>query len=232
MTIKKIILTALISLFFTSQIQAAPYWAQKPIQCASPKEVFDRLINNKCFTPIEDWKSHDPNQQALLKNKINVYPNPASSVINLSLKLTAKDIAIYKASDVYYSKKTNLGKTFRNFHNFVKSQYIYNYCSITEDKKMDVLDIGIGQGGDLLKYFHSRVRSITGIDVDADGLFSAGSESAIGRLMQSKKVYPNFPPTDLIHASFGINLMKPELQYNGLPNMTEQNKKLISKINS
>lgn len=30
------------------------------------KEVFDRLINNKCFTPIEDWKSHDPNQQALL----------------------------------------------------------------------------------------------------------------------------------------------------------------------
>ena len=43
MTTKKIILTALISLFFTSQIQAAPYWAQKPIQCASPKEVFDRL---------------------------------------------------------------------------------------------------------------------------------------------------------------------------------------------
>ena len=30
------------------------------------KEVSDRLINNKCFTPIEDWKSHDPNQQALL----------------------------------------------------------------------------------------------------------------------------------------------------------------------
>jgi hypothetical protein len=150
----------------------------------------------------------------------------------LRAKLTAKDIAIYKASDVYYSKKTNLGKTFRNFHNFVKSQYIYNYCSMTEDKKMDVLDIGIGQGGDLLKYFHSRVKSITGIDVDADGLFSAGSESAIGRLMQSKKVYPNFPPTDLVHASFGINLMKPELQYNGLPNMTEQNKKLISKINS
>jgi len=30
------------------------------------KEVFDRLINNKCFTPIEDWRSHDPNQQALL----------------------------------------------------------------------------------------------------------------------------------------------------------------------
>ena len=43
MITKKIILTALTSLFFTSQIQAAPYWVQKPIQCASPKEVFDRL---------------------------------------------------------------------------------------------------------------------------------------------------------------------------------------------
>jgi hypothetical protein len=29
------------------------------------KEVFDRIINNKCFTPIEDWRVHDPNQTAL-----------------------------------------------------------------------------------------------------------------------------------------------------------------------
>lgn len=150
----------------------------------------------------------------------------------LRSKLTAKDIAIYRASDVYYSKKTNLGKAFRNFHNFVKSQYIYNYCAVSQDRKLDIMDIGIGQGGDLNKYFHTRVKSITGIDVDAEGLFSAGSESAIGRLMHSKKVYPNFPPTDLVHASFGINLMKPELQYSGLPNMTENNKKSITKINS
>ena len=50
--------------------------------------------------------------------------------------------------------------------------------------------------------------------------------------MNLKKTVPNFPPTDLVHASFGINLMKPDLQYSGLPNMTEQNKKTISKINS
>lgn len=150
----------------------------------------------------------------------------------LRSKLSAKDIAIFRASDVYYTKKTNLGKTFRAFHNFVKSQYIYNYCSITQDNKLDVLDIGIGQGGDLSKYYHCRVKSITGLDVDAEGLFSAGSESAIGRLMNLKKTTPNFPPTDLVHASFGINLMKPELQFSGLPNMTEQNKKVISKINN
>jgi len=164
-----------------------------------------------------------------LLGDVNTYND---HVTMLRSKLTAKDIAIYRASDVYYSKKTNLGKTFRAFHNFVKSQYIYNYCSVTQDKKLDVFDIGIGQGGEFSKYFHARVKSITGIDADAEGLFSSGSESAIGRLMNLKKTTPNFPPTDLVHASFGISLMDPEQQYTGLLNMTEQNKKLINKINS
>lgn len=29
------------------------------------KEYFDRVIDNKTFTPLEDWKMHDPNQKAL-----------------------------------------------------------------------------------------------------------------------------------------------------------------------
>jgi len=29
------------------------------------QEVFDKLINSKCFAPIEDWQLHDPNQLAL-----------------------------------------------------------------------------------------------------------------------------------------------------------------------
>ena len=29
------------------------------------KEYFDRVINNKCFTALEDWREHDPNQTAL-----------------------------------------------------------------------------------------------------------------------------------------------------------------------
>jgi hypothetical protein len=40
-------------------------------------------------------KSTGINQQALVKNKINVYPNPASSVINLSLKLAADQKSTY-----------------------------------------------------------------------------------------------------------------------------------------
>jgi hypothetical protein len=148
----------------------------------------------------------------------------------LRSKLTAKDIAIYRATDAYYMKKTNIGKAQRNFHNFVKSQYLYNYCSMIQDRKLDVFDIGFGRGGDLNKYFLCKVKSITGIDEDSDGLFSAGSDSAIGRLMHAKKTLPHFPPTDLIHANFGIPLFNIEQQANVLGNMAENSKRLLKKI--
>jgi hypothetical protein len=47
------------------------------------------------FWLFYNHKSTGVNQQALLKNKINVYPNPASSVINLSLKLAANQKSTY-----------------------------------------------------------------------------------------------------------------------------------------
>jgi SAM-dependent methyltransferase len=74
------------------------------------------------------------------------------------------------------------------------------------------------------------VKSITGIDEDSDGLFSAGSDSAIGRLMHAKKTLPHFPPTDLIHANFGIPLFNVEQQANVLGNMAENSKRLLKKI--
>jgi len=47
------------------------------------------------FWLFYNHKSTGVNQQALVKNKINVYPNPASSVINLSLKLAANQKSTY-----------------------------------------------------------------------------------------------------------------------------------------
>jgi hypothetical protein len=47
------------------------------------------------FWLFYNHKSTGINQQALVKNKINVYPNPASSVINLSLKLAANQKSTY-----------------------------------------------------------------------------------------------------------------------------------------
>ncbi len=159
--------------------------------------------------------------------------DPATMVDHASIlrsKLTAKDIAIYRASDIYYMKKSNIDKTYRYFHNFIKSQYIYNYCSMTQDKKLDIIDIGFGRGGELGKYYHCRVKSITGLDVNADGLFSAGSDSAIGRLNNFRRTKPNFPPTDLVHASFSIPIDDIDQQQKALTNMTDNNKKLLNKV--
>jgi len=168
-------------------------------------------------------------------NDFKLLGNPDTFTEHVALlrsKLTAKDIAIYRATDAYYMKKTNIAKAQRNFHNFVKSQYLYNYCSITQDRKLDIFDIGFGRAGDLNKYFLCKVKSITGIDENEDGLFSAGSDSAIGRLMHAKKTLPQFPPTDLIHASFGIPLFDIEKQTNALPNMAESSKRSLTKISN
>ena len=66
----------------------------------------DSIVNFEITTDVNSkgddrfWlfynhKSTGINQQALAKNKINVYPNPASSVINMSLKLTANQKSTY-----------------------------------------------------------------------------------------------------------------------------------------
>jgi hypothetical protein len=66
----------------------------------------DSIVNFEITTDVNSkgddrfWlfynhKSTGVNQQALAKNKINVYPNPASSVINLSLKLAANQKSTY-----------------------------------------------------------------------------------------------------------------------------------------
>jgi hypothetical protein len=66
----------------------------------------DSIVNFEITTDVNSkgddrfWlfynhKSTGINQQALTKNKINVYPNPASSVINMSLKLTANQKSTY-----------------------------------------------------------------------------------------------------------------------------------------
>jgi hypothetical protein len=66
----------------------------------------DSIVNFEITTDVNSkgddrfWlfynnKSTGINQQALVKNKINVYPNPASSVINLSLKLAANQKSTY-----------------------------------------------------------------------------------------------------------------------------------------
>ena len=48
----------------------------------------------------------------------------------------------------------------RSFHNYIKSTVINRYC-----RNKNVLDIGIGKGGDILKYQDSKVKYLCGLDI-------------------------------------------------------------------
>ena len=67
-------------------------------------------------------------------------------------------------------------------------------------KSLDILDIGCGVGGDINKFYHSRVGSYIGIDKDYANLFSAG-DSATSRYNNNKKKFPGFTNMKFIQAS-------------------------------
>jgi SAM-dependent methyltransferase len=48
----------------------------------------------------------------------------------------------------------------RKYHNAIKNHLIQKYV-----KKSNVLDIGVGAGGNIMKYVHANVKSLTGVDI-------------------------------------------------------------------
>ena len=97
---------------------------------------------------IKIWKSM---REAVTIDEIKKLSRPESYVQQqkmLSVRIDSKVISSERAQDIYYQKVTNLGKIFREFHNWVKSIIIYSYCSMGKEnrdgklKKKSILDIG------------------------------------------------------------------------------------------
>jgi len=150
----------------------------------------------------------------------------------LSQKIDSKVISSERAQDIYYQKITNLGKLFREFNNWIKTSLIKLYCSPIYDnnklKKKDILDIGCGRGGDIMKFYHAKVNEYVGIDPDYEGLFGI-IDSAITRYKDNMHKYPDFSKVTFIQADATLPLTS-ENQEKKLINMTQENKKLIDKI--
>ena len=74
----------------------------------------------------------------------------------------------------YYNDKTTYqrgladGDGIRNTHNFIKAVLISDYI----DEGAHILDLGCGQGGDLLKYKRRSLRSYRGIDISHTAITS------------------------------------------------------------
>lgn len=143
----------------------------------------------------------------------------------LKSKITTDVITMERRDNIYYQVITNLAKPLRHFHNWIKSNLIYSYCSPKQGKKLDILDYGCGQGGDTLKFYHARVNSYIGFDFDSNGIYS-GSNGALSRYQTFKKKMPNCPTMKFLVAD-GSALLTYENQKQALGTMTEQNKKMF-----
>jgi SAM-dependent methyltransferase len=122
----------------------------------------------------------------------------------------------------------------RQFHNWIKSIILYTYCEPTKYKrdgkikKNDILDIGCGRGGDLLKFYHVRAGYVVGIDPDYEGIYSA-TDSALTRYKENRRKFPDFPRMDFLQADGGVPFVG-KLQEAKLGNMRKDNKDGIDKI--
>jgi SAM-dependent methyltransferase len=147
----------------------------------------------------------------------------------LKSKIDHSLIVAEQKQDVYYQKRTNLGKPMRQFNNWIKSILIYTYGHpMYTQKQMRFLDIGCGRGGDILKYYHAKASEVVGIDVDPNGINSA-VDGAISRYNFDKKKHPNFPRMSFIHAYPTIPLHASN-QLKHIINTTDRNRDLLKKF--
>ena len=180
---------------------------------------------------IKIWKSI---KESITIDEIQKLSRPDTYAIQkklLSNRIDTKIIASERAQDIYYQRITNLGKIFREFHNWIKSIIIYSYCEQIKDNninkliKKTVLDIGCGRGGDIMKWYHQRVSEMIGIDADYDGLFGA-IDSANVRYLTNVSKYPDFTKMKFIQADFTLEL-EGDKQIKKLTTMSLDNKKII-----
>ena len=161
-----------------------------------------------------------------IKNLADPLSYPKQQKI-LETRLNSSIIKSERQQDIYYQKITNLAKKMRKYHNWLKSILIYTYCNPIKEKRTSVLDIGCGQGGDILKFYHSRVGEYVGIDIDYNGLYSS-TNGALSRYNKFKKQFPNFGKVQWIQMDASIEF-EANLQEAKIINMTKQNKLLIEK---
>tara|TARA_B100000963_G_scaffold361971_1_gene401452 strand:- start:821 stop:1675 length:855 start_codon:yes stop_codon:yes gene_type:complete len=80
----------------------------------------------------------------------------------------------------------------RNFHNWIKSKLIFNAQKQTKGIKL--FDIAVGKGGDIMKWYKSGIKYVTGIDSDYHSIFENKEfDGAIKRYKNIKKNIPRLP---------------------------------------
>jgi hypothetical protein len=148
-------------------------------------------------------------------------------------RVTKEDIVKERSKNMYYQLQTNLTKPMRDFHNFIKSNIIFIICNkkgLTNGsyKQLSILDIGIGRGGDLMKFYHARPSEIVGFDPVHENIYSA-TDGVISRYQTMKRKFPNFPRSTFLIADAKAKFNFTD-QEKALGIMSEVNKQSLSQI--
>lgn len=141
-------------------------------------------------------------------NDIEILADPERYNIHRNKKLNM--ISNVKIGDeVYYSEKNNALRLAvtpqRNFHGMIKTIIINAYCKpeFNNNRKVNVLDVGFGQGSDILKYFNANVNSLVGIEPNYNNIY-APNTGALANYNRHKKRYPHFFPVTVINGDFTV----------------------------
>ena len=127
----------------------------------------------------------------------------------------------------YYQLKTNLATDMRKFNNWIKSILMYTVFNplYHNGKKMNILDIGIGRGGDIMKYYYVTADLVVGIDPDYNNLISP-TDGALSKYNQLRKNKPNFPKMFFVQADAGV-VLNYEEQNKALGGMADSNRNVF-----
>jgi hypothetical protein len=130
----------------------------------------------------------------------------------------------------YYQIQTWLAKPLRDFHNWIKSNVIYTHCNQAYEygRRLTVLDIASGRGGDIQKFYYCKVLFYVGVELDLNSIMSA-ADGAVSRYRRLKKTHEAYPPFSFINGD-GSALLTPEAQLKALGTTSDKNMALMKKF--
>ena len=195
---------------------------------------YQRKYGNNEFIANKVWRSIiSPFELNDIKMLADIENHDSYMKNVIKARITKEDIVKERSENMYYQLITNLAQPMRNFHNFIKSNMIYTLCypkmTMKESKnKLNVLEVGIGRGGDLMKFYHSGVGKLVGFDIDYDGIYSA-TDGVISRYQTMKRKMPNFPKSIFLIADAGT-LLDLESQEKSLGTVSDINKQTLKQV--
>ncbi len=191
---------------------------------------FSKIFGNSEFVANKNWNSI---KNPILSTDFDELANDKlyeKAFEKLQSRVDVNALRVEAKNDIYYQKKTKLVFEMGKFNNFVKSQIIYTYDNVyySNNIKNKILDVAVGRGGDINKYYFTIAEYVVGTDIDLQTLHST-SNGPIFRYNKDKSGKPDFPPMFFIHAD-STRLLNYDEQILALGQMSKNNADMFNKF--